>query len=100
MNEEVVIREDVSNSIVVNEALDTDVIIAGVEGAQGPVGPIGPVGPSAYDIAVANGFEGTEEQWLAQLGGELLEVHINDETPHPAYDDLPSLNLLFENGLI
>lgn len=26
--------------------------------------------------------------------------HINDTTPHPAYDDIPSLVLLFENGLI
>lgn len=26
-------------------------------------------------------------------------VHIEDETPHPAYDDLPSLVALFQNGL-
>lgn len=33
-------------------------------------------GYSAYDIAVQNGFEGTEEEWLASLqsGGELLKV--------------------------
>lgn len=30
----------------------------------------------------------------------LVTVHIADTTPHPAYDDLPSLTLLFENGLI
>lgn len=29
------------------------------------------------------------------LGG-----HVQDDEPHPAYDDLPSLRLLFENGLI
>ena len=28
-----------------------------------------------------------------------LIAHIVDLTPHPAYDDLPSLRLLFENGL-
>jgi hypothetical protein len=30
---------------------------------------------------------------------EALFAHINDATPHPAYDDIPSLVLLFENGL-
>lgn len=30
----------------------------------------GAAGPSAYDVAVANGFEGTEEQWLASLKGD------------------------------
>jgi hypothetical protein len=29
-----------------------------------------------------------------------LTAHIVDSTPHPAYDDLPSLTLLFQNGLI
>lgn len=28
-----------------------------------------------------------------------LQQHVTDPTPHPAYDDLPSLTLLFENGL-
>lgn len=31
--------------------------------------------------------------------GNLTE-HINSATPHPAYDNLPSLRLLFENGLV
>lgn len=30
----------------------------------------GPPGKSAYQIAVDNGFEGTEEEWLASLKGE------------------------------
>lgn len=30
----------------------------------------GPQGESAYDIAVANGFEGIEEEWLASLKGQ------------------------------
>lgn len=33
-------------------------------------------------------------------GGLALINHINDTTPHPAYDDIPSLVLLFENGLV
>lgn len=30
----------------------------------------------------------------------VLAPHIAAPEPHPAYDDLPSLRLLFENGLI
>jgi len=37
-------------------------------------------------------------------GGEVssaeLQDHIDDPTPHPAYDDLPDLVVLFENGLV
>lgn len=42
----------------------------GPEGPQGPPGdPGGPPGPSAYDVAVAAGFVGTEVEWLASLVG-------------------------------
>ena len=41
----------------------------GGSGAPGPQGPVGPQGDSAYDIAVENGFEGTEQEWLDSLGG-------------------------------
>lgn len=50
-------------------------------------------GLSAYEEAVENGFEGTEEEWLASLGAtvEVGEVTIGDElaienvgTPHNA----------------
>lgn len=30
----------------------------------------------------------------------LLDEHINDPTPHPAYDDGPSLLLLYENAKV
>lgn len=30
----------------------------------------------------------------------LLDKHVNDPNPHSAYDDIPSLTLLFENGLL
>lgn len=29
-----------------------------------------------------------------------LDTHVNSTNPHPSYDDLPSLTLLFQNGLI
>jgi hypothetical protein len=38
-------------------------------GAPGPQGPQGPVGDSAYDVAVENGFVGTEQEWLDSIGG-------------------------------
>lgn len=38
-------------------------------GATGPTGPSGDDGFSAYQIAVQNGFEGTEQEWLDSLGG-------------------------------
>lgn len=44
----------------------------GPEGPQGPTGPegaIGPEGDSAYEVAVANGYAGTEAEWLASLEG-------------------------------
>ena len=48
----------------------------GADGAPGPAGPAGadstvpgPVGASAYEVAVAAGFAGTEAQWLASLVG-------------------------------
>jgi hypothetical protein len=44
----------------------------GDTGPQGPIGLTGPQGPegdSAYEVAVANGFTGTEAQWLDSLVG-------------------------------
>ena len=43
--------------------------IAGQRGPAGPQGVTGPTGPSAYELAVINGFVGTEAQWLASLVG-------------------------------
>lgn len=42
----------------------------GAPGEQGIQGEPGPSGASAYEIAVSNGFEGTETEWLASLKGE------------------------------
>jgi hypothetical protein len=47
----------------------------GADGLQGPIGPQGlqgergQDGKSAYEIAVANGYDGNESQWLASLKG-------------------------------
>jgi hypothetical protein len=42
----------------------------GGEGAQGPPGEDGADGASAYELAVANGFVGTEAEWLESLKGD------------------------------
>ncbi len=42
----------------------------GPAGAQGPMGANGKDGSSAYELAVKNGFEGTEEEWIASLVGQ------------------------------
>ena len=66
-------------------------------------------GLSAYEIAVAAGFEGTEADWLESLRGTsagLAEIdaaiaeHVQSPTPHPAYDDAPDLSLIFQNTQI
>ena len=41
----------------------------GPTGADGATGPTGPTGASAYELAVDNGFDGTEDEWLASLQG-------------------------------
>ena len=52
----------------------------GPTGPAGPTGPTGAAGPSAYQVAVANGFVGSESAWLATLGG----------IPGPAGSPLPT----------
>ena len=44
-----------------------DSILVGPEGPQGIQGIQGPEGKSAYEVAVENGFTGTEEEWLNSL---------------------------------
>ena len=43
--------------------------LIGATGAQGVSGPTGANGLSAYQVAVSNGFNGTQTQWLASLVG-------------------------------
>lgn len=43
--------------------------VAGPTGPQGLTGPQGMDGDSAYEVAVANGFVGTEAEWLQSLEG-------------------------------
>lgn len=43
-------------------------------GPRGPRGPAGADGKSAYEVALDNGFEGTEEEWLESLKADMKEV--------------------------
>lgn len=44
-------------------------LVGNIRGAQGATGNTGSAGLSAYQVAVANGFAGTQAQWLASLQG-------------------------------
>ena len=44
-------------------------VLALLIGPEGQPGLLGPAGQSAYDVARANGFTGTEAQWLVSLTG-------------------------------
>jgi len=50
---------------------------AGPPGADGAPGQQGTTGASAYDIAVANGFVGTEQEWLNSLGSS---TYVHDQS--------------------
>ena len=41
----------------------------GLTGATGAQGPVGPQGLSAFEVAKANGYVGSEKNWLASLVG-------------------------------
>jgi hypothetical protein len=57
-------------------------------GPPGPDGDQGDPGPPA-DLAE-----------VQQRIDDALITHVIDPEPHPAYDDMPSLTLLFENRLV
>lgn len=50
-------------------------------------GPIGPGGPA--------GVSGTVEGLDAAI-----QAHVDDTTPHPVYDNITDLVVLFNNGLV
>lgn len=55
-------------------------------GPVGPPGVEGQPGPPGVDAQTSVGLVMTE--------------HVNSPTPHPAYDDIPDLTTLLENGLL
>lgn len=61
-----------------------DSTVPGPPGADSTVpGPPGPQGKSAYEIAVDNGFPGTEEEWLVSIEGEPGPPGADSTVPGP-----------------
>jgi hypothetical protein len=58
----------------------TATVVDGGAGSVGPQGPQGDPGQSAYEIAVDNGFAGTELEWLDSLQG------VDGDDGESAYD--------------
>lgn len=54
----------------------------------------GPRGLPGLDGAAAN------ITTILALADQQIALHVADPEPHPAYDDIPSLVLLFENRLV
>lgn len=54
--------------------------LAGCSGDDGTAGADGTPGKSAYEIAVSNGFTGTEAEWLAQVTGTATPTTAEIET--------------------
>ena len=65
-----------ANKKVVNLATEEYVneLVENIELTPGPAGESGADGKSAYQSALEQGFEGTEEEWLASLKGEKGEA--------------------------
>ena len=61
-------------------------------GPQGPTGPAGADGDSAYQVAVNNGFIGTEEAWLESLQGTNGVDGINGTNGLDGKDGVDGLN--------
>lgn len=77
------IRCGTSKSVLGAEAIDNINKALWGGGGTGENGADGKDGLSAYEIAVKNGFEGTEQEWLASLvgkGGEGTSARIGEVT--------------------
>lgn len=60
------------------------------------------VNENTSDIAllILSGGVGPDPEEIQGMIDTSVTSHVDDLTPHPVYDDLPSLTILFENGLI
>jgi hypothetical protein len=76
-----------------DELTEFEKLLEGPKGDPGPIGPVGPAGSngtagglgpsglSAYQIAIQNGFSGTEQEWLESL--RVLNVPVYVQTNEP-----------------
>jgi hypothetical protein len=66
--------------------------VIGPRGPQGDAGPPGTNGPSAYQVAVASGFTGTQAEWLASLIGPQGIQGVKGDPGDPATNLVQSVN--------
>ena len=71
------VAQDKLYGIVTSYVSNNSEMLRGKEGKEGKPGERG---ESAYEIAVRNGFKGTESQWLESLKSELKPARIADVT--------------------
>lgn len=65
------------------------VIIKGEKGDRGEAGPKGESGLSAYELAVKNGFVGTEVEWLQSLIGSTGQAGTDGKSAYKLWLELP-----------
>jgi hypothetical protein len=51
-------------------------------------------------LELSGGGGGIDPDAVQELIDDTVAVHVAAPEPHPAYDDIPSLTLLFQNGLV
>lgn len=83
---------DVVNITVIDPPFDP--IIVNITNPEGPPGPPGNAGPPG-EI----GPPGPPGDTNLLVIEQYIDAHKNELSPHSVYDDIPSLTLLFENGI-
>lgn len=82
----------------------TDLDTTFLKGEKGEAGTDGKDGLSAYEVAVRNGFTGTEDEWLASLRGEegisgIVGFELRDGYLFAVSENLENINKFkIENG--
>ena len=63
-------KKQMGGMLTTRNNMSGSLAIAMLKGEKGDKGDKGDKGKSAYEVAVENGFVGTEEEWLANLKGD------------------------------
>lgn len=72
----------------------------GDTGNTGETGETGADGLTAYQVAVKNGFEGTESEWIASLKGDKGDTGDKGETGDTGNTGLSAYEIAVENGFV
>lgn len=80
--------------VIITQAPQSSVIVTETVNSLVSVKDIGPQGLSAYQVAVSNGFIGTEQQWIDSLTGNQSDIVITK-----AQNELANVVINFTNRL-